>query len=148
MLLDNCNQDKEVQQLLDLQIARSSVLYFGILWTAAVNISLVRYITIWTYLPYAHHHNLLLITNNSWILTIHKNIVFCENLINGVKNIQAAGYNCYWLWFGLKRQALAPVAQDKLRSSKRNSQARSSFFMGLNHYLLSPLHTGSMGEKK
>ena len=52
-------------------------------------------------IPYARHHNPLLITNRSWILTIHKYIIFWKNLLenkemafkNGVKYVQAAGYN-------------------------------------------------------
>ena len=51
--------------------------------------------------PYARHHNPLLITNRSWILTIHKDKIFWKNLLenkemvfkNRVKNIQAAAYN-------------------------------------------------------
>ena len=51
--------------------------------------------------PYVRHHNLLLITNCSWILTIHKNRIFWKNIFeskdmefkNGAKNIQAPGYN-------------------------------------------------------
>ena len=43
----------------------------------------------------------LAIITHSWILTIHKNIIFCKNLLenqgidfkNGVENIQTAGYN-------------------------------------------------------
>ena len=52
-------------------------------------------------LPYKRHHNLLLITNRSWVLTIHKARIFWKNLLenkemvfkNGVKSIQVAGYN-------------------------------------------------------
>ena len=52
-------------------------------------------------LPYARHHNPLLIRNRSWILTIHKDRILWKNLLenkemdfkNGVKNIPAAGYN-------------------------------------------------------
>ena len=52
----------------------------------------------------------ILIRNRSWILTIHKDRIFWKNLLenkemvfkNGVKNIQAAGYNggyiCIWFW--------------------------------------------------
>ena len=47
------------------------------------------------------HHNLLLITNRSEILTINKDRIFWKNFLenkemvfkNGAKNIQAAGYN-------------------------------------------------------
>jgi hypothetical protein len=53
------------------------------------------------YVPYAHHHNSLLIRNRSWILTVHNDKIFWKNLLenkemvlkNGVKNIQAVGYN-------------------------------------------------------
>ena len=47
--------------------------------------------------PYARHHNLLLIINGSWILTVHKDRFSPKTLLenkemdfkNGVKNIQA-----------------------------------------------------------
>ena len=50
---------------------------------------------------YVRHHNPLWIINCSWILTIHKDIIFPKNLLGnkemefkfGVKNIQTAGYN-------------------------------------------------------
>ena len=53
------------------------------------------------YLLYKRHHNPLLITNRSWILTIIKVRIFWKNLLenkemvskNWVKNIQAEGYN-------------------------------------------------------
>ena len=53
------------------------------------------------YLPYARHHNPLLIRNRSWILTILTDRIFPKKLLenkeinfkNGVKNIQTAGYN-------------------------------------------------------
>ena len=52
------------------------------------------------YILYACHHNLLLIINRSWILTIHKDRIFPKHLLenkemdfkNGVKNIQTTGY--------------------------------------------------------
>ena len=52
------------------------------------------------YVPYTRYHNLLLITNRSWILTIHKDRKLWKNLLenkekvfkNGVKNILAASY--------------------------------------------------------
>ena len=42
-----------------------------------------------------HHHNLLLIINRSWILTVQKKLLKKTFLAfqNGVKNIQTAGYN-------------------------------------------------------
>ena len=51
------------------------------------------------YIPYARHHNPLLIISRFWILTIHKDKLFWKNLLenkemvfkNGVINIQAAG---------------------------------------------------------
>ena len=53
-----------------------------------------------SYLPYPRHHNPLLIRNRSWVLTIHKERILWKNLEtkemvfkNGVKTIQAAGYN-------------------------------------------------------
>ena len=58
-------------------------------------------------IPYARHHNPLLITNRSWILTIHKDRIFRKNLLenkemvfkNGVKNIQTVGYNgAHGIW--------------------------------------------------
>ena len=50
---------------------------------------------------YARHHNLPLIRNRSWKLTIHKDRTFWKNLLenkemvfkNGVKNIQTTSYN-------------------------------------------------------
>ena len=53
------------------------------------------------YIPYARHHNPLLIRNHSWILTIHKDRIFWKTLLenkemvfkNRVKNIKTAGYN-------------------------------------------------------
>ena len=52
-------------------------------------------------IPYARHHKPLLITSRSWIQAIHKDRIFCKNLLknkemvfeNGVKNIQAAAYD-------------------------------------------------------
>ena len=52
-------------------------------------------------IPYARHHNPLLIRNCSWILTIHKDRILWKNLLEikeivlkiGVKNTQTAGYN-------------------------------------------------------
>ena len=44
-------------------------------------------------IPYAPHHNLLLIINRSWILTVHKDRILRKKLKNGVINIQTAGYN-------------------------------------------------------
>ena len=73
------------------------------------------------HIPYARHHNPLLITNRSWILTIHKDRIFWENLLenkemvfkNGVKNIQTAGYN--WT-----RTQLAFLQKKVSRLDKRN----------------------------
>ena len=53
------------------------------------------------YVPYARHHIPLLFRNRTWILTVHKAKIFWKNLLenkemvfkNGVKSIQAAGYN-------------------------------------------------------
>ena len=52
-------------------------------------------------LSYACHHNPLLITNQSRIVTMYKDRIFCKKFLeskemvfqNGVVNIQAAGYN-------------------------------------------------------
>ena len=52
-------------------------------------------------LPFARHHNPLLIRNRSRILTIHKGRIFWKKLLqnreivfqNGVKRMQAAAYN-------------------------------------------------------
>ena len=61
--------------------------------------------TLWrvgiTEVPYSRHHNPLLITNSSWILTIHKGRIFWKKLLEKtfltfkkwVKNIQTPGYN-------------------------------------------------------
>ena len=53
------------------------------------------------YLPYARHHNPLLIRNRSWILTIHKGRILRKKPLEKrfldfkkwVKSIQTAGYN-------------------------------------------------------
>jgi hypothetical protein len=53
------------------------------------------------HIPYARHHNMLLITNRCWILTIQKNRHFRKNLLEdkelvfkkGGKSIKAAAYN-------------------------------------------------------
>ena len=52
-------------------------------------------------LPYARHHNPLLIINRSWILTVHKVRILRKKLLKNVfglqkwvKSIQTAGYNC------------------------------------------------------
>ena len=50
---------------------------------------------------YARHHNLLLVRNRSWILTIYKDKIFQKTLLENkemvfkkwVKSIQTAGYN-------------------------------------------------------
>ena len=55
----------------------------------------------WLGIPYARHHNPLLIRNRSWILAIHKDRRFWKNLLENkemvfkkwVKNIQTPGYN-------------------------------------------------------
>ena len=52
-------------------------------------------------LPYARHHNPLLIRKHSLILTVHKAIILWKNTLenkemvskNWVKNLQAAAYN-------------------------------------------------------
>ena len=59
---------------------------------------------------YAGHHNLLLITNRSWILTIYKYRIFWKNFLenketvfkNGVINIQAVSYKGVRTKDGLK----------------------------------------------
>ena len=61
------------------------------------------------HIPYARHHNPLLIRNRSWILTIHKALIFWKNLLenkeitfqNGVESIQAAAYNGARTVYGL-----------------------------------------------
>ena len=46
------------------------------------------------YIPYMGHHNLLMITNPSWIQTMHNKFENKEmDFKNGVINIQAGGYN-------------------------------------------------------
>ena len=103
-----------------LRMASVSVLHFMTerqIWHSTyIQISLLSVNLMFTHykfnIPYARHHNLLLLTNHSWILTVYKDRIFWKNLLennemdykNRVRNIQTAGYNSvrtvwqYGLW--------------------------------------------------
>ena len=48
-----------------------------------------------TGIPYARHHNLLLITNSSWILIIHKGRIFWKNLLEKTFWPSKSGFKIY-----------------------------------------------------
>ena len=94
-------------------------------WLLMINYQMCQIsLNVAKHLPYARHHKLLLITSLSWIQAIHKDRIFWKNLLknkemvfgNGVKNIQATGYNgVHWVPYACHYKPCMAYKRERLQ---------------------------------
>ena len=95
-------------------------IFVFLLWHFVLNIFLNQHTIFKLFIWYARHHNPLLITNRSWILTIHKGRIFWKNLLEKTFLTFKKWVKIYKPWVIMARVHFKKLKRDSMTDRTKN----------------------------